>query len=1166
MTEPRLYTSNKEIDNIKKFLKQYDWYADAYQNIKSSVDSMLKKGFEVPKESGFVFFDSCSRDNARLIFDPYRPNDHICPVCGMNYKDKPFQRAWVLSYHSWLSQMSILLGIVYLIDGDEAYAKALRTILLDYAKYYHEYPNNDNELGPTRVFQSTYMESVWDTYLAGAYDMVRSSLCFTKDDCIVIENDLFRASAEIIMDYDEKMNNRQAFNNAAICSIGFLLEDRKLIDYALYGTHGFIPHMNKSVLEDGLWYEGDNYHFATLPSIVNIAEVCRHNGLDFYLQEFNGHSIKMMFEAPLMSLQPDLTFPSRKDSRYANHIAQRWYAGLYELAYTRYRDPLFAKILKIAYSYNPPKGFDPPSAAGIMDVFRAEVARRNRLDWRGFLNATPELGEDNGLPVTRSINMTGTGLAVLRKNNSQTYVSLDYGRYGGGHGHPDRLNLNFFAGGHRWLSDWGTGNYYFDHLHWYRSTIAHNTVGVDGHPHMQVDGRCNLFQETSMVSIASAEVVGIAPGVDMSRTVILLDNDLLFDFVSVNSNEPHQYHYALHSFGELVLEEENLEPAQLHGDNYSFIKEIYRYTTGDNWSSKFQNKDASLVIRMIGQPDTVIYKGKAYGPPDQIPTLFPVLVVERNKTATDFVTLMESVESKNDALVLNFSKLNESTFCIECRDNIRYVIIKAEEGWAVLIYNKKNLVSLHSFGLKEVQEYMKFMIPLSHFECIFEENECRVVVPELFGNITFSAELIQSYLMSKNKVLVNGKNVALVRVGNAYVVKQDGKRYAKVGKNKLFVGIENLIDIELYNFTNDVWKEKVQLDLPAGWELLKTPHINVAPFSTELIKVAVICNNTELLSTGNETCNIRFNPTGDIWNFEVGSPVEIDEWIPRGQGRLFKIFIKNVTDLPVKVECSLEKESFVIDASKAKELVIPFEMLDIDPDQESISIPYTLKVGSYIINRIYSKALTKAVWIKRNIPIDSFAWKPNIHLQNESQVRRGEKHWEGLNDLSAEAMVCADDKGLILKVKVKDNCVLFSGGKFFFDNDSIQVYFDRRTEKYRNVDSITPGVYGFVVIPGVFDNSSSIKAVGTDIGNLDSIGVSTYLTADGYEMLLDIPWECIGGRPESGDLWGFDLIVNDRDSGVRRDLQMVWSGCMPGERTYLMQQYHNPKRFGLLLF
>ena len=54
------------------------------------------------------------------------------------------------------------------------------------------------------------------------------------------------------------------------------------------------------------------------------------------------------------------------------------------------------------------------------------------------------------------------------------------GSYGGGHGHPDRLNLVLHADGEYWLPDFGTGSYVARDLFWYRSTLAHNAPRLDG--------------------------------------------------------------------------------------------------------------------------------------------------------------------------------------------------------------------------------------------------------------------------------------------------------------------------------------------------------------------------------------------------------------------------------------------------------------------------------------------------------------------------------------------------------------------------------------------------------------------------------------------------------------------------------------------------------------
>ncbi|MBQ3141584.1 MAG: hypothetical protein IJC25_06450, partial [Clostridia bacterium] len=177
MSVPHLFTSPKDLSDIRMRLERHSWYRDAFEHIRAECDKMLRLGFSVPKTSGFVFYVSCKRDNTPLIFNPYDPHNHVCPVCGMNYQDEPFHRAWQCSYHHWLSQMAIHLGICYAVTQKEDYAAAVRKMLLDYAQYYPTYPNKDNELGTTRVFQSTYMESVWLSYLCCAYDLVNAAPC-----------------------------------------------------------------------------------------------------------------------------------------------------------------------------------------------------------------------------------------------------------------------------------------------------------------------------------------------------------------------------------------------------------------------------------------------------------------------------------------------------------------------------------------------------------------------------------------------------------------------------------------------------------------------------------------------------------------------------------------------------------------------------------------------------------------------------------------------------------------------------------------------------------------------------------------------------------------------------------------------------------------------------
>jgi hypothetical protein len=97
---------------------------------------------------------------------------------------------------------------------------------------------------------------------------------------------------------------------------------------------------------------------------------------------------------------------------------------------------------------------------------------RARLSGWALAAMTPDTPAPAGTWTPTSTLLPGQGLAVLRAGDR--YVSLECGRAGGGHGHPDRLHLTLHAAGVHWLPDAGTGSYVDPSLAWYRSALAHN--------------------------------------------------------------------------------------------------------------------------------------------------------------------------------------------------------------------------------------------------------------------------------------------------------------------------------------------------------------------------------------------------------------------------------------------------------------------------------------------------------------------------------------------------------------------------------------------------------------------------------------------------------------------------------------------------------------------
>jgi hypothetical protein len=88
-------------------------------------------------------------------------------------------------------------------------------------------------------------------------------------------------------------------------------------------------------------------------------------------------------------------------------------------------------------------------------------------------------------------------------------VLLKYGRHGGGHGHPDKLAIVLAGAGERLAPDLGTPGYGIAlNDTWYRHTLSHNTVLVDGQPQPPATGRLLAFSAPSWRS----RPPGDAPG------------------------------------------------------------------------------------------------------------------------------------------------------------------------------------------------------------------------------------------------------------------------------------------------------------------------------------------------------------------------------------------------------------------------------------------------------------------------------------------------------------------------------------------------------------------------------------------------------------------------------------------------------------------------------
>ncbi len=489
---------------------------------------VIERPLYIPEQKALLSREGgrCRNDGAMLDFDPFSPQEHVCPRCSARYDGDLHHRWWIYWYQLWLAERAIhgaMLGRLSIVPEGVEFA---RRILDGYADRYLAWPNVDNALGPTRPFFSTYIESIWLLQLCVALDVMEDYREGAEGGRF--RDQVIEPSRRLISSYDEGLSNRQVWNNAALMAASRLLGRDDEAEATVWASSGLVTHLSEAMLPDGTWYEGENYHLFAHRGLwycVNIAERIGAGVDEALIDRFDRG-----FVTPFLTSLPDLTFPSRRDSQYAISLRQWRFAEMCELGLARKADPTLSTMLRRLYDGNAPSG----------DTARwksAAEAERNvppvaltpaDLGWKSFLCAreTAVATEPASLP---SVLLDSQGIGVIRRNAGRVYIGLDYGVSGGGHGHPDRLNLLVSNGDERILDDMGTGSYVDPSLHWYRSTLAHNAPMFGGRSQARVNGTLTAYEDRGGAGWIAAEAyLGMGKAI---RTIVAMP-DYLLDEVS----------------------------------------------------------------------------------------------------------------------------------------------------------------------------------------------------------------------------------------------------------------------------------------------------------------------------------------------------------------------------------------------------------------------------------------------------------------------------------------------------------------------------------------------------------------------------------------------------------------------------------------------------------
>jgi hypothetical protein len=569
---PRFVYTASEMEDVKKNqTKNVE-----IQNIIKQADTILNESLEVPvKEGDWIFYYFCPKDDAML--KPETETRHICSVCGSVYTDERTSAAYRTYINYKIDRNCLILARAYAFTGDIKYAERVRQVLLTLASVYPGFERHDRwgrkgilaVVGGKRYAQNLD-EAVSAIDLASAYDLVANASCFSDEDRKISEKLLQDIAKEILrfQSFSGGKNNHQTWFNAAYTVVGLVTGDEHLMKEGIYGRYGLLWQVENSITADGLWYEGTiAYHFYALSAIQYTLDAAKRVGWDFSKNE----RLKSMWFGPVNLSYPDGRLPAFNDS---DPVDLKNYSQFYLWAYKYFNDQIFS-------------------------IYAGQSISAGQSE-------------------RKSMNMKDIGIAVLRRMSSSGPVCamLDYGIHGDSHGHPDKLNIVFYAFGRELLIDSGRISYSVpEYKTWCRTTIAHNTVVIDEKDQQPATGRLLYFNETKDFSACLAVCDCAYPSYDIKRFLVLFDN-IMVDVFVVEGKEKKQMDWIIHCRGSIV-QDKNQKPCEFLADHngYQHLKNIQM---ADEISEPqvynfVQEDKRSLRVFLLNNKNSSIFTGTSIG-------------------------------------------------------------------------------------------------------------------------------------------------------------------------------------------------------------------------------------------------------------------------------------------------------------------------------------------------------------------------------------------------------------------------------------------------------------------------------------------------------------------------------------------------------------------------
>lgn len=545
---------------------------------------------------------------------------HRCPKCEKVYSGYPYDDVVFAKKHNANLSEALATAWAYAITQEEQYAQHTATVLLGYAARYREYPYHSNKangdpdkqsLSGGHMYEQTLNEaSVLSGQIAPAYDLIHDSSVLSGSNHTEIREGLLLPMLQNLDKHKAGKSNWQSWHNAAMLWGGALVGDpawvRKAIDAE---GNGFRPQLKISVMPEGMWYENSwGYHFYTLRALTIQAEGARRLGIDLW----NDATFKKMFTLPVHYTMADGSLP-----RFGDDVNSSAKIGgaIMEQAYHAYQDPNMLPLLDSSPTFE--------------SILLGREAR-------------PPVS----YPTLESEVFEGAGHAILRtEGDAGLTAAMTFGPYGGSHGHFDKLSFVFFGYGRELGVDPGRAQsqaYRLPiHANWYKATVGHNAVLVDGQSQQPVEGKLLSFASTRDYAAVSARCDGAYPGVRHVRTLVLMPAYLLV-IDQLDADSERRFDWVYHNRGDRVLcEAAHGSPVDDAYPGRDYIGNMLAGDTNEAIQMQFLDGDVTTRLSMAPQDGTSVLTGDGVGA--SVLERVPMTIITRRGQRASFVAVLEPV-------------------------------------------------------------------------------------------------------------------------------------------------------------------------------------------------------------------------------------------------------------------------------------------------------------------------------------------------------------------------------------------------------------------------------------------------------------------------------------------------------------------------------------------